>query len=201
MALDYSVNTNGPAFESTRKFLITYILTFACILLFVIPFKIHFAHILRSVRQLYIFVGIFVQPLRIGHIIIGLYRAARETGQFQAPAPKAQDKKLKKHQIRQLSVLPPQDVYLNKNQAQHTVVIQNDSLPAPSFATQPERKEIPTSSTRQETTTHTNSAVDTLVSQVTPLLGITPRESTRLQSMNTQEDVEEILAQEHFKGM
>ena len=49
--------------------------------------------------QLYIFIGIFVQPLCIGHIIIGLYQAAPETGQFQAPAPKTQDKKLKKHQI------------------------------------------------------------------------------------------------------
>ena len=107
MATDYSVNTKGPAFEATREFLITYILTLACIVLFAIPFKIHFVHILRSLRQLYIFFGIFVQPLRIGHIIIGLYRAACETGQFQVPAPKAQDKKLKLHQIRPLSVLPP----------------------------------------------------------------------------------------------
>ena len=117
MAPDYSVNTKGQAFELTQEFLITYISTFACIILFVIPFKIHFAHILQSLLQLYIFVGIFVQPLRIGHIIIGLYQAAHETGQFQVPAPKAQDKKLKKHQIRPLSVLPPRDVYLNKNQA------------------------------------------------------------------------------------
>ena len=197
MAPDYSVNTKGPAFEST--FLITYILTFACIILFVIPFKIHFAHILLSLRQLYIFVDIFVQPLCIGHIIIGLYRAARETGQFQAPTPKAQDKKLKKHQIRPLLVLRPQDVYLNENQARHMVAIQNDSLPTPSFATQPERKEIPTSSTRQETTTHANSAVNTLVSQVTSLLGIMPCESTQLQSMNTQEDVEEILGTRAFQ--
>ena len=107
MAPDYSVNTKGLAFESTREFLITYILTFACIIFFAIPFKIHFAHILWSLHQLYIFVGIFVQPLRIGHIIIRLYQAARETGQFQVPAPKAPDKKLKKHQIQPLSVLPP----------------------------------------------------------------------------------------------
>ena len=40
---------------------------------------------------------------------------------------------------------------------------------------------------------HANTAVDTLVSQVTPLLGITPHESTQLQSTNTQEDVKEIL--------
>ena len=54
-----------------------------------------------------IFIGIFVQPLRIGHIIIGLYRAAHETGQFQVPTLKTQDKKLKKHPIQPLSALPP----------------------------------------------------------------------------------------------
>ena len=199
MAPDYSVNTKGPAFKVTWEFLITYILTFACIILFVIPFKIHFAHILRSLCQLYTFVSIFVQPLCIGHIIIGLYRAAHETGQFQVPTPKTQDKKLTKHQIQPLSVLPPPDMYLNKNQAQHMVVIQNDSLPTPSFITQPETKEIPTSLTRQETTTHATSAVDTLVSQVTPLLGIMPRESTQLQSMNTQEDDEQILGTRAFQ--
>ena len=117
MAPDYNVNTKGLAFEATQKFLITYILTFVCIVLFTIPFKIYFAHILRNLCQLYIFVSIFVQPLHIGHIIIGLYWAPHKTGQFQAPAPKTQDKKLKKHQIRPLSVLPPQDMYLNENQA------------------------------------------------------------------------------------
>ena len=90
-------------------------------------------------------------------------------------------------------------MYLNKNQARHTVTIQNNSLPTPSFAIQPERKEIPTSSTRQETTIHANAAADTLVSQVTPLLEITPRESTQLQNMNTQEDVEEILGTRAFQ--
>ena len=99
MAPDYSVNTKDPAFEATWESLITYILTFACIILFVISFKIHFAHILQNLCQLHTFLGIFVQPLHIGHIIIGLYRAAHETGQFQAPMPKTQDKNLKKHQI------------------------------------------------------------------------------------------------------
>ena len=79
------------------------------------------------------------------------------------------------------------------------MTIQNDSLPTPSFATQSERKEILTLSIMQETTTHTNVAADTLVSQVTPLLGITPPESTQLQNMNTQEDVEEILGTRAFQ--
>ena len=96
MAPDYSVNTKGLALELTREFLITYILTFACAIFFVISFKIHFVHILQNLHQLYIFTGIFVQPLRIEHIIIGLYQAARETGQFQVPVPKPQDNKPKK---------------------------------------------------------------------------------------------------------
>ena len=132
MAPDYSTNTKGPAFKSTWEFLITYILTFACIILFVIPFKIHFVHILWNLHQLYIFTDIFVQPLCIGHIVIGLYWAAHKTGQFQAPVPKAQDKKPKKYQQQPLSVLPPGDVYLDENQARHTLVIRNDSLPTPS---------------------------------------------------------------------
>ena len=96
MAPDYSVNTEGLAFELTREFLITYILTFVCAILFVILFKIHFVHILWRLHQLYIFTGILVQFFHIGHIIIGLYQAAHETGQFQAPMPKTQDNKPKK---------------------------------------------------------------------------------------------------------
>ena len=107
MAQDYSVNTKGPAFELTWEFLITYILTFACAILFVIPLKIQFVHILRNLRQLYIFTGIFVQPLRIGHIIIRLYQAAHKTRQFQAPVPKPQENKPKKDRQRPLAIPSP----------------------------------------------------------------------------------------------
>ena len=79
------------------------------------------------------------------------------------------------------------------------VTIQNDSLPTPSFATQSERKEILTLLTAQETMTHAITAADTLVSQVTPLLGIMPHKSTQLQNTNTQEDVKEILGTRAFQ--
>ena len=90
-------------------------------------------------------------------------------------------------------------MYLNENQARHTLVIRNDSLPTPSSAKQLERKETQISSTRQETMTDVIPTVDTLVSQVTPLLGITPCESTQLQSTNTPEDIEEILGTRAFQ--
>ena len=107
MALDYSGNTKGPASEATWEFIIMYTLTFVHNVLFAIPFKIHFAHILQNLHQLHILIGIFVQPLCIGHIILGLYQAAHETGQFQAPTPKTQAKKLKLHQIQPLLVSLP----------------------------------------------------------------------------------------------
>ena len=40
---------------------------------------------------------------------------------------------------------------------------------------------------------------DTLISQVTPLLGITPRENTQLQSTNTPKDIEDILGTRAFQ--
>ena len=107
MALDYSVNTKGQAIEETREFIIMYILTFMFIVLFMIPFKTYFIYILWNLRQLYELIGIFLQPLCIGHRIIGLYWAAHEAGKFQVPVPKTQEKKLKWHQIQLLSVLPP----------------------------------------------------------------------------------------------
>ena len=179
MAPDYSVNTKGPAIKETWEFIIMHILTFMFIVLFAVPFKTYFIYILWNLRQLYLLVGIFLQPLCIGHKIIGLYRAVREAGKFQAPAPKTQEKKLKRHQIRLLLVSPPQDVYFKENQARHTVIIHNDSLPAPLITTQPERKEVSTPLTRQEPTTRAI-AVDTNISQVTPLLGTMPRETSQL---------------------
>ena len=117
MAPDYSVNTKGLAIEDTQEFIITYTLTFMFIVLFMTPFKTYFIYILRNLCQLYVLIGIFLQPLCIGHKIIGLYRAAHEAGKFQAPMPKTQEKKLKRHQIRFLSVSPPRDVYFKENQA------------------------------------------------------------------------------------
>ena len=99
MAPDYTVNTKGPAIEETQEFVIMYILTFMFIVLFAIPFKTYFIYTLWNLCQLYTFVGIFLQPLCIGHKIIGPYGAACEAGKFQAPMPKTQEKKLEKHQI------------------------------------------------------------------------------------------------------
>ena len=180
MAPDYNVNTKGPATEEIREFIITHILTFMLIILFVVPFKTYFIYILWNLRQLYVRVGIFLQPLCIGHKIIGLYRATCEAAKFQVPMPRTQEKKFKRHQIRLLSVSPPQDVYFKENQARHMVIIHNDSLSAPLITTQPERKEVPTPLIRQEPTTRAIPTADTNISQVTPLLKTMPCKTSQL---------------------
>ena len=47
--------------------------------------------------------------------------------------------------------------------------------------------------------TDITSTTDTFISPVTPLLGIMPHESTQLQSMNTPEDIKEILGTRAFQ--
>ena len=52
---------------------------------------------------------------------------------------------------------------------------------------------------RLESITKVISEADTLISQVMPLLGTTPRENTKLQHQNTPEDVSDILGTRTFR--
>ena len=187
MAPDCSGNTTGPAFVATQEFLVTYCLTFVCFILFVVPFKVHFADISWKLLRLHIFTSIFVQTFCIWNIIIRLYWAVRECRHFRAPVPKSQKDKLAKDQQLLLSTPPPKDKYLE------------EALLAPSSINEPERKETLVPTKRPEPMAEATSARDTLVSQVTPLLGITPRENTQLQSRNTPEDIADILGTKAFQ--
>ena len=80
------------------------------------------------------------------------------------------------------------------------MVIKDDSsLLAPSSIYKPECKETSIPTERPEPTTEVTSAEDTLVSQVTPLLGITPCENTQLQNRNMPEDIADILGTKAFQ--
>ena len=200
MAPDCSGNTAGPAFVAMQEFLVTYCLTFVFFILFVVPFRVHFIDISWKLLQLHIFTSIFVKTFRVWNIIIGLYRAAHECGHIQAPMPKLQKDNHAQVQQRLQSVPPPKDEYLEEAQPRKTLVIEDDSsLLAPSSINEPECKETLVPMERPESTTEVTSAGDTLISQVTPLLGITPHENTELQSRNTPEDIADILGTRAFQ--
>ena len=200
MAPDCRHNTTGLAFIATQEFLVTYCLTFVFFILFVVLFRVHFINISWRLLCLHIFTSIFVKTFCIWNIIIGLYQAACESGHFQAPVPKLQkDKRAQDQQLLQY-VPPPKDEYLEEAQPKQMLVIEDDSsLLPPSSINEPEHKETFIPMERLESTTETASAGDTLVSQVTPLLGTTPRENTQLQNRNTPEDISDILGTRSFQ--
>ena len=200
MALDCSHNTTGTAFIVTQEFLVTYCLMFVFFILFVVPFRVHFIDISRKVLCLHIFTGIFVKTFCVWNIIIGLYWAARECGHFQVPMPKLQkDKHAQDQQLLQ-SIPPPKDKYLEEAQPRQMLVIEDDSsLLAASSINEPECKETLVPTERPKSTAEAASAGDTLISQVTPLLGITPSENTQLQNRNTPEDIADILGTRAFQ--
>ena len=79
------------------------------------------------------------------------------------------------------------------------VIEDNSSLLAPSSRNELECKKTLVPTERPESTTEVTSAGDTLISQVTPLLGITPHENTKLQSRNMPEDIADILGIRAFQ--
>ena len=151
MAPDCSGNTTGLAFDTTQESIITYCLTFACFILFVVPFRVHFVDISQKLLRLHIFTGIFVQTFCVWSIIIGLYQAARECGHFQVPVPKTQKDKHTQDQQLPLAVLPPKDEYL-EDQPRQTLIIETEC------------KEIFAMTERLEPMTEATSARDTLIS-------------------------------------
>ena len=114
--------------------------------------------------------------------------------------PKSQKDKCTQDQQLLLSVPPPKDEYLEEAQPRQMLVIEDDSsLLAPSSINKPECKETLVPTERPEPTAEVTSAGDTLISQVTPLLGIIPRENNQLQSRNTPEDIADILGTRAFQ--
>ena len=129
-----------------------------------------------------------------------MYRAARECGHFQVPMPKSQKVKHAEDQQLLLSAPPPKDKYLEEAQQRQMLVIKDDSsLLAPSAINGPERKETLVPMERPEPMAEATSAGDTFIGQVTPVLGITPRDNTQLQSRNMPEDIADILETRAFQ--
>ena len=69
----------------------------------------------------------------------------------------------------------------------------NSSLLTPLTIDEPEWKETFQMKKQLESTTDTILEGETLISQVTPLLGATPSENTQIQHRNMPEDVSDIL--------
>ena len=194
MAPDCSRNTTGPAFIATQEFFVTYCITFVFFLLCVVPFRVQLVDILHKLLRFDIFISIFVKILCVWNIILGLYQVAHECGHSQAPVPKLQKEKCQQDQQPLQSAPPLKDKYLVGIQTRQTLVIEdNFSLLTPLTIDEPEWKETFQTIKQPESTADTIPEGETLISQVTPLLGTTPSENTQIQHRNTPEDISDIL--------
>ena len=146
-----------------------------------VPFRVQLIDILRKLLHFDIFIGIFVKILCIWNIILGLYRVAHECGHSEAPMLKLQKEKYEQDQQTLQSAPPPKDEYLVGSQTRQTLIIEdNSSLLTPLTIDEPERKETFQMTKQPESTADTIPEGETLVSQVTPLLGTTPSENTQI---------------------
>ena len=140
--------------------------------------------------------------LCVGNIILGLYWVACECGHSQVPEPKLHKEKCKQDQQSLQSALPQKDKYLVGTQTSQTLVIEDNSSPlTPLTIDEPEQKETLQMKKQPESTTDMILEGETLVSQVTPLLGTTPSEKTQIQHQNTPEEFQTYWEPEFIKGM
>ena len=200
MALDCASNTTGPAFIATQEFFVTYCITFVYFLLCVVPFRVQLVDTLCKLLHFDIFTGIFMKIFCIWNIILGLYWVVHECGHSQAPEPKLHKKKCEPDQQPLQSALPLKDEYLVGIQTRQTLVIEdNSSLLTPLTIDEPEWKETVQAKKQPESTTDMILEGETLISQVTPLLGTTPSENTQIQYRNMPEDISDILGTRVYK--
>ena len=159
-----------------------------------VPFRVQLANISHKLLCFDIFTSIFVKILCVWNITLGLYRVARECGHSQAPVPKLHKKKCEQDQQPLQSALPLKDEYLVGIQTRQTLVIEDNSSPlTPLTIDEPEWKETFQTKKQPESTTDTILEGETLISQVTPLLGTTPSENTQIQHRNMPEDISDVL--------
>ena len=166
----------------------------------VVPVRVQIADILCKLPHFNIFTGIFGKILCVGNITLGLYWVARECGHSQAPEPKLHKEECEQDQQPLQSALPLKDEYLVETQTRQTLVIEEDSsLLTPLTIDELEWKETVQKEKQSESTTDTILEGETLISQVMPLLGITPSENTQIYHRNTPEDISDILGTRVYK--
>ena len=165
-----------------------------------VPFRVQLVDTLHKLLCFDIFTGIFMKIFCIWNIILGLYQVAHECGHSQAPKPKLRKEKCEQDQQPLQSALPLKDKYLVGIQTRQTLVIEdNSSLLTPLTIDEPEWKETVQTKKQPESTTNMILEGETLISQVTPLLGTTPSENTQIQHRNMPKDISDILGTRVYK--
>ena len=189
-----------PASNTVQGIFVMNIITFTFLLLCLVPFQVQLVTSCDQLCKLHIlkfFTGVFTKIHCIWESIIGLYRVAFLCRQLYAPVWKSTRNN---HELnkRSIQTAPPMDEYTTEFQFRLTLVLNDYSaLLAPLMTEESTPKAVfqPPKPTEDKA-----SDSETPVSQVTPLLGTTPRENHQLQHRNTPDDISDILGTCVYQG-
>ena len=203
MALDCGFNITGLASNTVQGFFIKYCITFTFLLLCLAPFQVQVVTGCDNLHKLHFakfFTGVFTNILCVLNIATGLYRVARQCKHFQAPVPKLKRNKCELNQ-KSIQSAPPMDEYMTGFQIRLILVLDDNSpLLAPLTTVEPTPKAVLQPPQLPKPTEDNASDGETPVSQVTPLLGTTPRENWQLQHRNTPDNISDILGTCVYQG-
>ena len=200
MAPDCGSNITGLASNTVQGFFVTNIITFTFLLLCLVHFWVQLVDKLHKLHILKFFTGVFTKIHPVWELIIGLYRVAHPCRQLYAPVQKSiRNNPEQNHRPTQTA--PPTDEYTRGLQIRPTLLL-NDYSPlltpltteesTPKAVFQPPKIPKPAEDKASDS--------ETPVSQVTLLLGTTPRENHQLQHKNTPDDISDILGTCVYQG-
>ena len=192
MAPHCSSNTTGPAITTAQEFFVTHCITFTFLLLCLVPFRVQLLNNLRKLLRFNIFTGVFMKIFCIWNIITGLYRVACHCGHSQAPVLKLKRDKCKLN-YKPIQSAPPIDEYTTGIQTRPTLLIDDDS---PLLTL----KEVYKPTKQLKSPADTTLEGETLISQVTPLLGTTPSKNSQIQHRNMPDNISDIPGTRVYQG-
>ena len=202
MAPDCGFNITGLASNTIQGFFITYCITFTFLLLCLVPFRVQLVTGCDNLRKLHFakfFTSVFTKILCVLNIATGLYRVAHQCKHFQAPVPKLKRNKCELNQ-KPIQSAPLTDEYKTGFQIRPTLALDNSLLLAPLMTEEPTPKAVLQPPQLPKPAEDKVSDAETPVSQVTLLLGTTPRENHQLQHRNTPDDISDILGTCVYQG-
>ena len=173
------------------------IITFTFLLLCLVPLQVQLVDKLHKLHISKLFTGVFTMIHHVWELIIELYQVAHLCRQLYAPVQKStRNNPELNHRPTQMA--PPTDEYTTGLQIRPTFLLNNYSpLLAPLTTEESTLKAVfqPPKPTEDKA-----SDSETPVSQVTPLLGTTPRENHQLQHKSTPDDISDILGTRLYQG-
>ena len=200
MAPDCGSNITGLASNTVQGFFVMNIITFTFLFLCLVPLRVQLVDKLRKLHILKFFTGVFTTIHRVWELIIGLYRVACLCRQLYAPVQKFTRNNPELNH-RPIQKAPAMDEYTTGLQIRPTLLLDNYfPLLAPQMTEESTPKAVFQPSKLPKPAEDKASDSETPVSQVTLLLGTTPRENRQLQHKNTPDDILDILGTHVYQG-